>query len=96
MSKLYDYILDDNGFMIKLRTDNEFDEGEYDKIKNALLGIIPEWKNTGKVDVEDFSVLPDLIQFLAGGSRFWNEEVALRVEDAELELMDIIHDNLRL
>lgn len=53
-------------------------------------------ENTGKVDVEDFSVLLDLIQFLAGGSRFWNEEVALRVEDAELELMDIIHDNLRL
>ena len=72
------------------------DRGEYDKIKNALLGIIPEWKNTGKVNVEDFSVLLDLIQFLAGGSRFWNEEVALRVEDAELELMDIIHDNLRL
>ena len=96
MSKLYDYILDDNGFTIQLRTDNEFDEGEYDKIKNALLGIIPEWKNTGKVNVEDFSVLLDLIQFLAGGSRFWNEEVALRVEDAELELMDIIHDNLRL
>ena len=96
MSKLYDYILDDNGLMIKLRMDNEFDEGEYEKIKNALLEIIPEWKRTGKVDIEDFSVLLDLIQFLAGGSRFWSEEVALRVEDAELELMDIIHDNLRL
>ena len=96
MSKLYDYILDDNGLMIKLRMDNEFDEGEYEKIKNTLLEIIPEWKKTGKVNVEDFSGLLDLIQFLAGGSRFWSEEVALRVEDAELELMDIIHDNLRL
>ena len=65
-------------------------------IKNALLEIIPEWKRTGKVDVEDFSGFLDLIQFLAGGSRFWSEEVALRVEDAELELMDIIHDNFRL
>lgn len=96
MSKLHDYILADNGLMIKLRMDNEFDESEYEKIKNALLGIIPEWKSTGKVDVEDFSVLLDLIQFLAGGSRFWSEEIVLRVEDAELELMDIIHDNLRL
>lgn len=33
MSKLYDYILDDNGFMIKLRTDNEFDEGNMIKSK---------------------------------------------------------------
>ena len=31
MSKLYDYILDDNGLMIKLRMDNEFDESEYQK-----------------------------------------------------------------
>ena len=29
--------------------DNEFDESEYEKIKNALLEIIPEWKRTGKV-----------------------------------------------
>ena len=49
MSKLYDYILDDNGLMMKLRMDNEFDEGEYEKIKNTLLEIIPEWKKTGKV-----------------------------------------------
>lgn len=96
MSKLYDYIIDDNGLMIKLRMDNEFDESEYEKIKSALLEIIPEWKSMGKVDVDDFSGLLDLIQLFAGGSRFWSEEDALRVEDAELELMDIIHDNLRL
>ena len=76
--------------------DNELDESEYEKIKSALLEIIPKWKSMEKVDVDDFSGLLDLIQFLAGGSRFWSEEVALRVEDAELELMDIIHDNLRL
>ena len=76
--------------------DNELDESEYEKIKSALLEIIPKWKSMEKVDVDDFSGLLDLIQFLAGGSRFWSEEVALRVEDAELELMDIIHANLRL
>jgi hypothetical protein len=96
MSKLYDNIIDYNGLMIKLRMDNEFDENEYEKIKNALIEIIPEWKRTGKVDVEDLSGLLDLIRFLAGGSRFWSEEVALRAEDAELELTDIIHENLRL
>lgn len=96
MSKLYDYINDENGLMIKLRMDNEFDNNDYLNIKNALLDIIPEWKNTGKVSIEDFTGLLGLIQFLAGGSRFWSEEVALKAEDAELELMDIIYENLEL
>ena len=96
MSKLYDYINDENGLMIKLRMDNEFDNNDYLNIKNALLDIIPEWKSTGKVSIEDFTGFIDLIQFLAGGSRFWSEEVALKAEDAELELMDIIYENLEL
>ena len=32
----------------------------------------------------------NLIDELAGGSRFWSEEVALRVEDAAIEIQEII------
>ena len=94
MSKLFDAITDENGLMIKLRMDNEFDNNDYMNIKNSLLEAIPEWKNTGSVSLEEFSVLLDLIQFLAGGSRFWSEETAIKAEDAENELMDIIHEGL--
>lgn len=96
MSKLYNYITDENGLMIKLRMDNEFDINDYLNIKNSLLTAIPEWKNTGCVSIEDFSAMLDLIQFLAGGSQFWNMETATKAEDAEIELMDIIHKQLNL
>ena len=35
MSKLYNYITDENGLMIKLRMDNEFDINDYLNIKNS-------------------------------------------------------------
>ena len=46
MSKLYEYIVDDNGLMIKLRMDNEFDESEYEKINEHEKEELEE----GKVD----------------------------------------------
>ena len=57
MSKLYNYITHENGLMIKLRMDNEFDINDYLNIKNSLLTAIPEWKNTGCVSIEDFKAL---------------------------------------
>lgn len=90
MSKLYDTITDENGFMIKLRMKGIFDNNDYLNIKNALLDIIPEWKMTGNVSLEDFTAVLELIRFLASGNRAWNNDVAFKAEDAEIELMDII------
>lgn len=96
MSRLADRINDDDGFMVKLRMDSRFDLKDYDDIKSALKDVISGWKSDGKVSTEDFVAFLDLIQCLAGGSRFWSDETALMAEDAELELMEIIHDELEL
>lgn len=40
--------------------------------------------------VADAVSIFNLIDELSGGSRFWSEEVELRVEDAVLEIQEII------
>ncbi len=92
MGALSDEISKEDGLLVKLRCDDIFDNDDYQNIKKALLNVIPVWKETGKIDVDDFVAMLDLIQEFAGGSRFWNEEVSITVEDAELEIMDIIHE----
>ncbi|MBR3514916.1 MAG: hypothetical protein IKO10_01055 [Lachnospiraceae bacterium] len=94
MGALYDEISKEDGLLVKLRCDNNFDDGDFQNIKKALLNAIPVWKETGQVKVNDFVVMLELIQTLAGESRFWSDEVQIAVEDAELEIMDIVHDAL--
>ena len=54
------------------------------------LSDLSEWKSTGFIPVSDAVSIFNLIDELSGGSRFWSEEVELRVEDAVLELQEII------
>ncbi len=94
MGVLFDEIIKEDGLLIKLRCDNEFDNDNYQSIKQALIDAATIWKETGKVDIDDFVIMLELIEYLAGGSRFWSNEVAIKVEDAELEIMDIIRHKL--
>ena len=80
-----------NGFLVSLRCDNAFDEQIYTDIKGYLISHSPEWKRNKNILLEDAIALFDLIDQLSGGSIFWNEEVQNRVEDAILEIQDIIH-----
>ena len=94
MTKLANYINDKNGFIIKLRMYDEFDENDYLNIKNTLIDIIPEWKKTGVISTDDFSAMIDLIDQLSGGCIYWSEEVSLKVQEANMELINIIHEKL--
>ena len=49
-----------------------------------------EWKLTGFIPVADAVSIFYLIDELSGGSQFWSEEVELRVEDAVLEIQEMI------
>lgn len=51
---------------------------------------MPEWEANGSIPIADAVSIFNLIDELSGGSRFWSEEVELCVEDATLELQDII------
>lgn len=45
--------------------------------------------SNGFIPVTDAVSIFNLIDDLFGGSRFWSEEVELRVEDAVLEILEI-------
>lgn len=80
-----------NGFLVSLRCNNAFDEQIYSEIKEYLILHSRDWKVNKNIPIEDAVALFDLIDQLSGGSIFWSEDVMNRVEDAVLEIQDIIH-----
>jgi hypothetical protein len=91
MSKLSDLINAEDSFLVKLRCENTFDETKYLEIKNQILIEMPKWRAQGFILNCDVEVLISLIDQLAGGSRFFSEETAIRVEDACMEIEEIIN-----
>lgn len=87
---LSDMIVGENGFLVELHCHNSFNERIYAEITDYLRGHLPEWKSTGFMPVADAVPVFHLIDELAGGSRFWSEEMGLRVEDAVLEILEMV------
>ena len=87
----FDMIVGENGLLVELRCNNSFNEQIYTDIINYLNENSPQWKSSGFIPISDAVSIFNLIDALSGGSRFWSEEVQLRVEDATLEIQDIIN-----
>lgn len=85
-----DIVQGENGLLIELRCKNSFNEQIFTDIINYLKEHLSEWKASGSIPIADAVAIFNLIDQLSGGSRFWSKEVELRVEDATLELQDII------
>ncbi|MBQ3565573.1 MAG: hypothetical protein IJA12_00175 [Oscillospiraceae bacterium] len=92
MSVLSDLINNENGFLVKLRCESKFDMDDYNEIKKLLISNSIEWKNSGCVPVEDVVAIMSVIEQLAGGSHFFNEDTSLKVEDACIEISGIVND----
>ena len=86
----FDKIVGEHGFLVELRTKNSFNEQLYTDIMNYLSENVSRWKSNGAIPIADAVPMFHLIDELSGGSRFWSEEVQVRVEDAMLELQDFI------
>ena len=85
-----DMVQGENGLLVELRCNNSFSELIFADIKNYLNEHLSEWKASGFIPIADAVSIFNLIDELSGGRRFWSEEVELRVEDAALEIQDII------
>ncbi len=85
-----DMVQGENGLLVELRFKNFFNEQIFIDIKNYFNEHLPEWQTSGFIPIADAVAIFNLIDELSGGSRFWSEEVALRVEDATLEIQEII------
>ena len=57
-----------------------------------MIDKVAEWKSAGSVPVKDVLDIVFLIDQLAGGSRFFDEETTIKVEDACLEIEDVIEN----
>lgn len=95
MSELSD-LINNNDFVIKLRMDDEFDSESYKSIKDRLKINIGDWKAKGFVPVADVVALVELVDFLAGGSRFWDYATSVKAEDAVTEIKEIVSDLIQL
>ena len=85
-----DMVEGENGLLVELRCKNSFNEQIFLHIKNYLNEHLSEWKANGSIPIADAVSIFSLIDELSGGSRFWSEEVEIRVEDAVLDIQDII------
>ena len=83
-------IVGENGLLVELRCNRSFNEQIYTDIMNYIDENLPKWKSSGFIPVADAVSIFNLIDELSGGSRFWSEELQLRVENAILELQDLI------
>lgn len=90
--KFPDMVLGENGLLIELRCNNTFNEQLFADITDYLNEHLSEWKTKGSIPVADAVTIFNLIDELGGGNRFLSEETALRVEDAALEIQDIISE----
>lgn len=90
--KLFDLVLGENGFIVLLRCNNEFDEGKYCDIKNILLILVSEWQQQEAIPKKAMLAISELIECLVRGNSFLDEDEAIRVEDASIEIRDIINN----
>ncbi len=88
--KFSDMVVGENGLLVELRCKDSFNEQIFTAITDYLNGHLSEWKAGGVIPVTDAVAIFNLIDDLSGGSRFRSEEVNLRVEDAALEIQEII------
>lgn len=85
-----DMVVGEKGLLVELRCNNLFNESTYTEITEYLSDHLSEWKSTGFIPVADAVSIFNLIDELSGGSRFWSEEVKLRVENAVIEIQEMI------
>ncbi len=92
VDELFELIAGEGGFIVTFRCDNKFDEEKYIDIKNKLCLLVSAWKEEHQISKKAMLAIVELIECLVGGSRFLSEGETLRVEDASIEIKDIINE----
>ena len=91
-AKLREKVSGENSFLVKLRTESEFDEVLYREIIETLSVWVEEWTEKKSIPKPAFLLCIDLINSLAGGNRFLSEEDSEKVEDASSEIIELLSE----
>lgn len=91
--KLHELIItSENSILVLLRCENYFDDEKFAEIRELLKKLIPLWKQNGCVSIMGFLAVVNLIEQFSGGNRFLSESDSIKMEDAGLEIMDMLAD----
>ena len=77
-------------FLTELRMDDNWNSSLWDKIYSELCMRTEEWKIAGSVPNGMMPYIADLISGLAGGSRFVDDETAIKMEDGEMAVLELL------
>lgn len=92
VDNLYDLVLGKDGFLVKLRCKNEYDEIKYSKIKQTMKNLVNQWKKMDSIPKKDFLTIIEFVEFLSRNSNFLSKEDCIKIEDASIEIKDIINE----
>jgi len=84
---LYKNVMD---FILKLRCENAFDDKLYSRIYQQFEILFKQWATQDSIPKSAFISFNYLIDDLAGGNRFWPDAVCIKVEDAHIEMQELI------
>lgn len=90
--KLHELITSENSILVILRCENYFDDEKFSEIRELLEKLIPIWKQNDCISRLGFLAVVNLIEQLSGGNRFLSETDSVKMEDAGLEIMDMLAD----
>lgn len=93
MNKLLQNLMLD--LSVKLRMDDYFDINLYNQIVMELKKNIPIWRENKSVPCEYVICIMDLLSQLDGNNRFLDKKTSIAVEDANLEIMDLLYDLIK-
>ena len=92
IDKLYDLITGEDGFLVTLRCENSFPDELYKQIVEIINSLVDTWKKEEMIPKKAFLAIGYLMSESAGGNRFLSEEDAVKLEDANIELLGILSE----
>lgn len=98
LDELWDLVMSyDDGFVVQIRLESLFDETKFNRIKQLLRQIINDLIGSESIPRKLLLIVTELLQHTVGGNNYMNESELIKLEDAGLEIIDIIsslyHDN---
>lgn len=91
VEELCNLVLGNEGIIIKLHLEHKFDKILFEKIKHIILNRVNVWKENKIISLKEFLIIVELTECLVGGNRFLSYEEQILIEDASLEIKDIIN-----
>jgi hypothetical protein len=87
LNSLYKNVME---FDLKLRNDNTFDEKLYTDIYQQFETLFKQWETQDFIPKSAFISCVYMVDILAGGNRFWSDDIRTKVEDALIAMQELI------